>query len=393
MNNGYVQSLLDNDLYKFSMQNAVCLSYPKAVVKYSFINRDNRDFPEGFGDELKRIIDTFRGLTLSKDGKDFLRRKCYYFNPVYIDFLSGYRYDPSEVSIKQEGSVLEVSANGLWYRTILWEVPLMATISQLYFEMTNQKIKNSKKLIEINKRKAEQFEETGIKFADFGTRRRYSFENHEHVLSILIKEAKTSLVGTSNVYLAMKNNLTPIGTQAHEFFSFMAAKYGFIRANYKALEKWVDVYQGDLGIALTDTFTTDIFLKTFGTKYAKLFDGVRHDSFDPIKFTDKIIRHYRKLKIEPKSKTIVYSDNLDIKKIQKIHNYCKDFYQGAIKDSYGIGTNLTNDIPGIKPLNIVIKMTGYYDNYWIPTVKLSDSPGKHTGDIETINLCKKTLKI
>jgi nicotinate phosphoribosyltransferase len=160
-------------------------------------------------------------------------------------------------------------------------------------------------------------------------------------------------------------------------------------ANKLGMEKWVEVYQGDLGIALTDTFTSDVFFNVFDSKYAKLFDGVRQDSGDPIIFAEKTIKHYEKLRIDPMSKTIVFSDSLDTEAVEKIHDFCK----GRIRDSYGIGTNLTNDV-GVKPLNMVIKLTAIKINdRWIPTVKLSDHAGKHTGAIEAVNLCKQVLRV
>ena len=391
MNNGYVQSLSDNDLYKYSMQNAVCLTYPKFEVIYELINRDGREFPEGFGKELKRIVETFRGLSLSKDGKDFFRKKCYYFSPFYIDFLNGYQYDPNEVVISQEGPILSVKIQGYWYRTILWEPPLMATISQLYFEMTGKDGKfNRQKRKENNINKASAFKAMGITAADFGTRRRESFENQDEVVGDLIKYGGGFLIGSSNVELAMQYDIIPTGTQAHEWYMFHAALFGFRMANEIGMERWINVYEGNLGIALPDTFTTDVFLRSFNSKYARLFDGVRQDSGNPVDFANKIIEHYKKLRIDPLSKLGVFSDNIkSISLVASIHKTCK----GRIKDSYGIGTWFSNDT-GLKPLNIVIKLIYVkVESSWIPTVKLSDDPRKNTGDAETVDLCKQLLRI
>lgn len=385
-----INYITDNDLYKFTMQNAVISVFPRSKVRYQFINRANTAFPEGFGEELRRKISEMALLKLTKEEKNFLQMKCYYLPPTYLDFLSGYRYDPSEVGVIQKGNDLQVSIEGYWYRTILWEVPLMALISELYFKMTDTESWNESKIVDTLRKKATHYNMLNVKVADFGTRRRYSFENHNRIIKQLMIYGKQSFIGTSNVYMAMKYNTVPIGTHAHEWFMFHAAKYGYKMANKLALENWVDVYRGDLGIALSDTFTTDVFYESFDTKFAKLFDGVRHDSGDPIEFTDKTIEHYKKLKIDPTTKTIVFSDGLNPEMVDKIAGYCR----GKIRMSFGIGTNFTNDV-GVKPLNIVIKITDARPEgkEWTSTIKLSDVKGKHTGDTGTISLVKNILNI
>lgn len=386
-----IKSLLDSDLYKFTMQQAVCQLYPRAEAKYSFINRGDTEFPPGFCDELRKRVNDMQELELSVDEMEYLS-KLPFLTPVYLDFLSGYWFDPAEVKITDTGmGGLYIDVVGPWYRTILWEVPLMALISELYFSMTG-KVIDRDAAEETNRLKGRRLGLLGIMCADFGTRRRFSYKNHVDVLSDLKKEDDVYkfLVGTSNVHLAMKLGLKVIGTQAHEWYMFLAAKYGFRIANQISLERWVDVYQGDLGIALSDTFTSDDFFKAFGTKYAKLFDGVRHDSGDPLAFAEKTIKHYEKLGIDPMSKTVVFSDGLNPDSVEKIHKFC----EGRIRDSYGIGTNLTNDV-GATPLNMVIKMTACKPEGcdWIDTVKLSDVKGKWTGNADMIELCKKELGI
>lgn len=372
------------------MQNFALKLFPREIVRYDFINRDHREFPEGFNKLLRQAVDTMSDLALTQDEYDFIRSKCYYIDQSYVDFLKGYRFNPEEVIISQDGPNLKVRVEGPWYRTILWEVPLMAIISELYFDTTQPYLQiDPERTKNINESKARTFFDNNIHFADFGTRRRYSFENHEIVIQAMQK-ASSSFVGTSNMHFAHKYNLTPVGTEAHELFSLMASIYGFNMANHMGMEKWAEVYQGDLGTVLPDTFTTDVFLKSFNTKFAKLYDGVRQDSGDPIAFADKIIKHYKSLRIDPESKAIVFSDALDTTKVLKIASFCR----GKIKMSFGIGTFLTNDIPDVKPLNIVIKLIGRkVGDMWMPTVKLSDNPGKHTGDPEMIDLCKKTLMI
>lgn len=389
--NKYVDGILDNDLYKLSMQNAVCFNYPRAVVRYNFINRGGREFPDGFAAELMKIIDTFRGFYLTKNQKDYIRMRCKYLNPVYIDFLNGYRYDPTEVVIRQEGSKLICHIEGPWYRTILWEVPLMATISQLYFEMAGKDEKLSRtERRQRNKEKGEALRQLQVRVAEFGTRRRESLENHHEVLVDMMEFMQETLIGTSNVKLAMDNNLKPIGTHAHEFFMFHAAKFGFRMANNIALKIWVKTYKGDLGIALPDTFTTDVFLQDFDKLYAKQFDGVRQDSGAPVDFMYKMKNHYESLGIDPITKTIVFSDAINnISLIKSITAAC----DGVIRDSYGIGTWFSNDV-GLKPLNMVIKMSDcLIRDEWVPTIKLSDDEGKNTGDSKMVQLCKDTFRI
>ena len=384
-----ITSILDNDLYKFTMQNAVMKLYPHSKVKYRFINRGENNFPKGFKNKLEEKIVNLSKLKLTSDEENFLKTKCYFLDPVYIDFLKGYRYHPDEVKVTQRGKKLSIEIEGYWYRTILWEVPLLALVSELFFELNNSEKPNPKQLEKLNISKAKKFEKLGASFADFGTRRRYSFENHFKVVKTLKENCPNTFTGTSNVYLAYRLNLTPIGTQAHEWFMFHAAKYGFKMANPTALGRWVDVYHGNLGIALSDTFTTEAFLESFDTMHAKLFDGVRQDSGDPIEFANILIKHYKKLRINPKLKTIVFSDSLNFEKVKAIENKIKN----KINTSYGIGTYLSNDIPGIKPLNIVIKMIAAapYGNDWVSTIKLSDVKGKNTGNKESINLAKQVL--
>lgn len=209
-------------------------------------------------------------------------------------------------------------------------------------------------------------------------------------MQALQEYGQNSFVGSSNVHLAMVNGVKPIGTHAHEWFMFHAAKYGFKVANSLGLEHWVDVYRGDLGIALSDTYTTDAFYNQFDKKFAKLFDGVRHDSGDPVEFAEKTINHYKKLGIDPTSKTIIFSDALNYDKVARIADYCRD----KIGMSFGIGTNLTNDV-GLVPMNIVVKMVEAFPegDEWIPVVKLSDEKGKYTGDEKMIRLAKTILNI
>ncbi len=389
-----IKSLLDNDLYKFTMQYAVVKLFPNAKVRYTFILRSKVGFPEGFANELRQQISFMEGLRLTSEEKKFFSEKSYYIDPTYFDFLSGYKYDAWEVGVIQQGEELQINIEGYWYRTILWEVPILALVSELYFKMTGTSISilppgNRE---EVNQKKAAIFNYANIKVADFGTRRRFSYDvQKEMVETLSSRMTKGLFVGTSNVHFAHLFNLTPIGTEAHEWFMFHGAKYGFQMANELGLKHWADVFKGSLGTALCDTYTTESFLKAFDMKYAKLYDGVRQDSGDVYEFAEKIIAHYKKLGIDPLSKTIVFSDSLDPEKAKQISNWCN----GKIKCSFGIGTNLSNDV-GVTPLNMVIKMSAAKptpEDEWIPTIKLSDVAGKHTGDVKMIEVCKYLLNI
>lgn len=385
-----ITSILDNDLYKFTMQHAVVKLFPRAKVRYAFINRGRQDFPAGFAELLSREVHAMSLLRLTADEKEYIRSRCYYLPPTYLDFLAGYTYDPAEVSIRQIGGKLEVSIEGYWYRTILWEVPLLALISELYFEVTRPATYPEDEIRHIARNKALLYEQMGAKIADFGTRRRFSYKVHELVVQQFTENGLKCFAGTSNVHFAHRYRLTPIGTHAHEWFMFHAAKYGYKMANKLALENWVNVFRGDLGIALSDTFTSEVFFKAFDTKFAKLFDGVRHDSGDPLEFAHRTIEHYQQLRIDPTTKTIVFSDSLNPEAVERIAAFCN----GKVRVSFGIGTNLTNDT-GAQPLNIVVKLTHALPEGqdWISTVKLSDARGKYTGETDEIRLCMEVLKI
>ncbi len=386
-----IQSILDNDLYKFSMQQAAHMLYPRAQVQYEFINRGENHFPKGFAKLVEKEVEYMADLRLLPEEKEFLSKVCYFLTPVYLDYLESYSFRPEEVDIRQENEKLFITVKGPWYRTILWEVPLMAIISELFFEIAKTDTMTEHQRNAINIDKAKILAQNQIKFADFGTRRRYSFTNHQALIHDLLSVENHTLIGTSNVHLSRQFNIKPIGTLAHEWFMFHSALHGYQMANPTGVHAWLKVYQGDLGIALTDTYTTDVFLNTFETMHAKLFDGVRQDSGDPFQFVDQIIAHYEKLHIDPQLKTIVFSDGLDVDKAVQVHKHCKN----RIRDSYGIGTNLTNDV-GVIPLNIVIKMARCRpssDRLWSNTVKLSDDASKHTGTPEEIEHCIRVLNL
>lgn len=385
-----LNSILDNDFYKFTMQHGVFKLFPRAKVRYSFINRGKHTFPPGFAEALREAVDAMAGLKLTLEEKNYLAVTCPYLDPTYLDFLQGYRYNPEEVQIRQFNEELEIKISGLWYRTILWEVPVMALVSELFYVLSELERESDEEIIRKTKEKVQKYEALGVTIAEFGTRRRHSYTVHKLVVQTMKHYSIHTFAGTSNVHLAMLNKVKPIGTHAHEWFMFHAAKYGFKMASLMGLSSWVEVYRGDLGIALSDTYTTEVFFEQFDKMFTKLFDGVRHDSGDPLKFAQQAIRHYTRLGIDPLSKTIIFSDSLNYGKTARIASYC----DGKIGMSFGIGTNLTNDA-GLTPMNIVIKLIDALPEggHWTPVVKLSDEAEKHTGDEKMIALAKTILNI
>jgi len=328
------------------------------------------------------------GLALTAEEKEFLVKKTgHYLDPAFLDFLEGYRFNSNEVGIIQNGGKLEIQISGYWFRTILWEVPLMALISELYCNMTGEEIESEMTIKQKTQKKAVALKTAAAKFAEFGARRRYSFENQLMITKELKEYGGDSFIGTSNVYIAFLLDLTPIGTMAHEWILFHAAVYGFTSANRMSLRNWKKVYHGYLGTALSDTYTTKNFFLSFNKEYAELFTGVRQDSGDPFEFAKNIIAHYTSLGIDPSTKTIVFSDGLNVETAVEILKFCR----GKIKASFGIGTFFSNDV-GVKPLNIVIKLDEVeFDGIKVFTVKLSDSLGKHTGNEEMIKICLLSL--
>jgi len=391
-----ITSILDNDLYKFSMAMAVYKKFPNKIVKYKFTDRNFKSsYSESFLKQLKQQITKWMPrIKMTKEEYDWLNKNVKFLDKNYLDFLYNYRFNPDQVKVELNNDLLKLEIEGYWYETIFWEVPLLAIISQLSLE----KDKPTSSVIEldfINHDKIDKLTAAEVSFADLGTRRRYSFDNHQRVLSSFKRYSdsfkNSTFIGTSNLYFAKQFNIKPIGTQAHEWIMFHGAMYGYKMANYHAMENWVDVFRGELGIALTDTYTTDVFLRSFDTKFAKLFDGLRQDSGDPYVFGEKIIKYYKKLGIDPMSKTIIFSDGLNTKTAIEINEH----FKGRIKCSFGIGTHFTNDV-GVKPKNIVIKLSEVFDDNiddWTSTIKLSDSVGKHHGNFVEVELCKNILKI
>jgi len=368
-------SMLDNDQYKFLMMQALFkLGFATVPVEYKFKCRTPGIH---FDDLIKDIQDMLYSLdfiSFKKEEIDFMRQLRYYHDD-YLSFLKRYRFEPKEhikLGLNKETGELQLRIIGGWYETILYEVPVLAIIEECFMDQQmKSNLRNSVSLMEAEKRLREKTSNLpdGFKFVDFGTRRRQSSVWHEKV----VQYCKTikNFIGTSNLYLAKKYNITPIGTQAHEWgMAHQQLGYRLSKSQAMAFENWIQVYRGDLGIALTDVINTDAFLRDFNDPFLyKLFDGVREDSEkDPINFGHRIINFYNSKKIDPKLKTIVFSNALNFPKAVKIWEQLHNL----IQCSFGIGTNLTNDFPQ-DHIDIVIKMVKCNN---APVAKISNEPGK-----------------
>ena len=386
-----IQSVLDTDLYKFTTSYAYSKLYPRAYGQFRFIDRGKTRYPEGFADALKKELQAMSELALTKDEANFLSRELPYLPPTYIDFVRGFRFDPEELQVTQdEEGYLSIVAEGLLYRVTLWETPILALVSELYYQIMGQK-PDLAYTEETIIRKAKQLSEANITFSMFGMRRRFSAAIEDLVTKLLKEHSGENFFGTSNVYFAYKHGLRVSGTHPHEWIQFHGAMFGYKMANYMAMEDWINVYDGDLGTVLTDTYTTDVFMRNFSKKHAMLFTSLRHDSGDPLCFTEKVITRYRELRVDPTIKYIIFSDSLDPERAIEIANYCR----GRTGASFGICTNLSNDVGnGVRPMNIVMKLWKCKmteKERWHPCVKLSDVDGKHTGEPEEIELAQRTL--
>ena len=387
-----IQSVLDTDLYKFTTSYAYSKLFPRAYGEFEFVDRSNDNYPEGFDKLLMEQIKSMEDLYLTSDEEKFLIKQLPYLPPIYIDFLKGFRFNSSEVQVWMEEGKLNVKATGLLYRVTLWETPILATISELYYKLTGQ-APDMDYMTDTVVKKAKKLAKNDVIFSLFGMRRRFSYDIEDRVTKLLKTHSNNNFFGTSNVYMAFKHNVKVSGTHPHEWVQFHGSIYGYKMANYMSMENWINVYDGDLGTVLTDTYTTDVFLSNFSKKHAALFTSLRQDSGDPLVLVDKAIKRYKELRIDPKLKYIVFSDSLNVDKAIAIKEYCND----KIGATFGIGTNLTNDVGNnIKGLNIVMKLFRCKmteKEPWHECVKLSDVEGKHTGSKREIHLAQETLDL
>lgn len=386
-----IRHFTDDDLYKFSMCCAVIDNFPRTQVKYTFNDRDNTVYPQGFADALREQIAMLENVVITDEEIEFMRRKCTYIPAWFYGYLKGFRYDRRWVNVSQDtAGHLHVEFEGFWSDTIFLEVKVLAIISELYYLMTGETGKfDYADLYSRSEKKGERLIEAGCWFSDFGTRRRASFDAQDTVVRAMSEYQKNHpgpgrFMGTSNVYLAMKYDLTPIGTMAHEFVCAIAGMYGPQMANHIAMKKWAHTYRGALGTFLYDTYGWRIFSLNFSEDYANMFKGLRIDSGDNYEQLDLIVEKYRSLDIDPMTKRVIFSNGLNVDSAIRIQDYAKD----KCLPSFGIGTHFTNDFSGVKPRNIVIKLIAVKITeswpFYCDTCKLSEDHGKYTGDPATV---------
>ena len=392
-----INSLLDNDFYKFTMGQVVLHKFPGAMVEYKFKCRTPEViFTEEMQMKISEEIDNLCNLEFSLDELKYLSN-IRFLKQDYIEYLRNFKLNRKYVYLSDTDGEMTITIVGPWISTILFEVPILAIVSEVYMKHTYKDIYNDMAskypYDELNALKAELDtyhignKMYNIKFADFGTRRRFSRVWQEQIVLFLVKQLPETFTGTSNVLFAKNFNLVPVGTMAHEFIMGCQSMVRLSESQKFAFQTWADEYRGDLGIALSDTLGIDAFLRDFDLYFCKLFDGVRQDSGDPVQVCEKVIQHYKKMKIDPRTKRIVFSDGLDFYKMKDLYDKFKD----QVDIFFGIGTYLTNNIKGTKPIQIVIKMTKCND---ADVAKISDSEGKQMCEnIEYLNYLKGVFKI
>lgn len=384
-----IHTILDTDLYKFTTSYAYIKLFPYAVGTFSFKDRDETAYTDEFLRELKGAVAGLEQVRLTDEELEYMTRHCRFLPRVYFEWLSSFRFRPDKIEIILDAERhLSIEITDFLYKATLYEVPLLALVSEIKNRVLGYTVHPEDMITRLSG-KIGLSNEHRLFFSEFGTRRRFSCAVQDKVIAYL-KQASRYCTGTSNCHFAMKYDMKMMGTHPHEWFMFHGAQFGYKHANYMALENWVNVYDGDLGIALSDTYTSDVFLTNLSRKQAKLFDGVRCDSGDEFLFTDKLVARYRDLGVDPTTKTIIFSNALDFDKALRIQEYCR----GKIRCAFGIGTNLTNDT-GHKPSNIVMKLTRCKMNVnqeWRECVKLSDDAGKHIGSEEEVRACLYDLR-
>ena len=385
-NEPVITSLLDNDLYKFTMMQAILHNNPGVSSEYAFKcrNKETRIPMSQLVPALNENLDHLCSLEFTAAELEYLR-SLRYIKPDFVDFLEGFKLRRRFIEVKADGDDLDIRVKGPMLQCMQFEIFVLSTVNELYFRAVTPDVEAAWEEGEARLRKKiallQDFAQrparaTPYLLSDFGTRRRYSREWHEHVVKTMAAEVPEFFRGTSNVDFARRTGLTPIGTMAHEYLQAFQAFDTTRLRNFQnlALETWVKEYRGDLGVALTDVIGTDAFLADFDLYFAKLFDGVRHDSGDPVAWGEKIINKYKELRLDPMTKQLYYSDGLDIPGTIRLY----DTFADRTKTAFGVGTNLTNDM-GIEALNIVMKLVRCNDQ---PVAKLSDSPGKTMCDDE-----------
>lgn len=368
-----IQSLLDTDLYKLTMQQIVHHRFPKAQAEFRFKCRTPGARLSEIRDAVREQAQALADVSATPEELAYLEGLGL-FSSDYLEFLEDFRLKPRHVEIQASGDDLEIAIRGPWSQTILFEIPLLSIVNETYFRRYDSpEVRAEGRARLAEKIRSIRSESPTLRFSEFGTRRRFSADWQREVVASMAREIPGNMIGTSNVMLAREMGIAPIGTMAHEYLQACQALGPNLRDFQKfALEQWVQEYRGKLGIALTDVVGTDAFLEDFDLYFAKIYDGLRQDSGDPFAWGEKVLARYAQLGVDAAGKTLVFSDGLDIPKSQSLLRA----FEGRARVLFGIGTNLTNDL-GLDPLNIVIKMTRCDGK---PVAKLSDSPGKTMSD-------------
>ena len=388
-----ILSILDTDLYKFSTSNVYFQLYPLAEGTFKFNDRAREVYDGAFLKEFKKELRALEALSLTEEEFAYVTGRIRYIHRNYWEWLRGFRFEADKIqaSLDAEGH-LQIEVTDLLYKVTLYEVPLLAIVAELRNRFKGVALDKEKALALLDS-KIEFANENGLVFSEFGTRRRFSADLHDSIVAHLKERCKVCS-GTSNVYLAMKYGLTPIGTFPHEWVMFHSGVFGYKRANYLSLEDWITVYDGALGTALIDTFTTGSFLRTLTMKQAKLLDGFRQDSGDERTVGDAIIARLKEFGIDPRTKIIVFSNALNFPKYKEV----MDYFRGRVKVSAGIGTNITCDpgIDGYKAANIVMKLSRCRmsaKDPWEKVIKISDDTGKHMGEDREFEIAEYELHL
>ncbi len=376
-----ITSLLDTDLYKFTMMQVVLHQFPGAQVEYRFRCRNAGVALAPFVNEIREEIRALCSLRF-QDAELAYLRSLRFIKSDFVDFLGLFKLGEKYVQVTPLPSgEIDITIQGPWLHTILFEIPVLAIVNEVYFRNT-QKVPDFPEGRRRLDAKIGQLQAPGLaelKIADYGTRRRFSRAWHEEVLRVLCARLGTGMhgqfAGTSNVLYAMKLGVTPLGTMAHEYLQACQALGPRLRdSQVFGFEVWAKEYRGDLGIALSDVYGMSAFLRDFDLYFCKLFDGARHDSGDPFAWGERLLQHYRDNRVDPLTKTLIFSDALTVPRTIELFQR----FHGRCQLAFGIGTNLTNDL-GYEPLQVVIKMTRCNGQ---PVAKLSDTPGKGMCDDE-----------
>jgi nicotinate phosphoribosyltransferase len=378
-----IDSLLDTDLYKFTMWQAMLHRFPQTQAEYTFHSRRANVLPlSALREDVERELDHLCALSYRADELAYLGG-LRFIKSDFVDFLRIFRFQRDFIQVRAVGDELEIVARGPQVHVMAFEIFVLAIVNELYFRrfdrtgaMAEGRRRLQDKIAKLRAFEREPPRRHPFEMFDFGLRRRFSLNWQREVVDTFRRELPQYFKGTSNVLLAKELGLVPIGTMAHEYLqSFQALGVRLRDSQKAALESWVQEYRGDLGTALTDVIGMDAFLADFDLYFAKLFDGLRHDSGDPVVWGEKALAHYERLRIDAHTKRLVFSDGLDIDTALGLYRHFADRTQLG----FGIGTHLSNDT-GLKPLHIVMKLTRVNGQ---PVAKLSDSPGKTMCDDET----------